>query len=481
LDQFAQNFFSLIAPSLSVVAAWAALLTLLFKFSADSEFETQVSLYIQGDYQKNWPKLFGAFLEKLFGKNLFGWSTFLRASVASLICATLIAFLYSATGLFSRIENSPTVLQFIAMALSINLIADNIALAQTRYVLSLAENFDSVFIHLLLLILDLILTAVIIFLAINAYTFVTAQKFIHVAYIVGFLTEYSIFFYSTFLTSVWAWIYFSSSWLVHVFLRPIFRFFINYKKHPFLAFTFITSIFVGVIAFIFQLMPLEKIDEGLCEFFGGDVCLKVEGLTEDEIRTYTYLTRYCREDIDEFCIFKTANGREFIPSKIKSIFGTACDADHLEACGMAGMFYSNNYGNAAPDYPRGNIYYEKSCSNNLWFGCHMLGNAYRDGIGIDQSHTEARTYYSKSCDFGNSGGCNELAKLYVAGLGGKQNVSKARRLYQIGCKNLDSESCYEYGVMLETGVGGKKDLPTAKEAFAVACKAHRVNACDRPK
>ncbi len=140
------------------------------------------------------------------------------------------------------------------------------------------------------LVLDLALSAAIIWLAIFAYlnSPLYTGEIESFAEILGLFSVFSVLFYSTFLTSVWTWAYILTTWIMRALARLRIAAFLDVEKQPvrILALVLAAVVFLGALA---MAVPLRKnadgltaADRALCTLFKGRVCLDVAGLTTTE-------------------------------------------------------------------------------------------------------------------------------------------------------------------------------------------------------
>ena len=197
-----------------------------------------------------WPSLFAAAFDKLFGERHWTWRCFRRSAVASLLSVGVLSWLYwSVNGYlgWDLVDGRPASLgeslPYIAMWGAWNLLPDYLSLLQTRWVLRRLEARGSA----ALVVVDLVITA---FIAIAGHLlFMFGQTIFALAVslsdpssfhdvVSSFSGDFEwwldhirdlvtldststpltlgIFVYSTFLTSVWLWLYLAAGAAVRV-------------------------------------------------------------------------------------------------------------------------------------------------------------------------------------------------------------------------------------------------------------------------
>jgi len=192
---------------------------------------------------KNWPDQFAAVFDRIFGEKHLSWRCFLRSSIASFSAIAIMIFiwlvLYPASFLatfegMTSVEGAFVVLVFGSI---VNLIPDYLSLLETRCLLLWMSRKSGKLWIFLLLVLDLIVTSLIIsIIGLIVYTAIIGWSVWKLATSLGLTVEYplklvierwiellgriwnltttggfpvnpAIFFYTTFFTSIWLWIY----------------------------------------------------------------------------------------------------------------------------------------------------------------------------------------------------------------------------------------------------------------------------------
>lgn len=223
----------------------------VFFFKADDffskEFKEDVALWIlclePQDKIRLFAKFFIQLFDKIFSKNqncstsTFEYSnysclrTFLRSCLSSILAITIITLLSANLGppeilkvLFLLDENWFGVFMF---AVFLNLIPDYFSLLETRYILQFIEGSNSSVKIIFFLIIDLVLT-ILIFVGVGLilllgslfsyYGGIPILEFTKLLFVDNYWQEiiwirngggnqFGIFFYSTFLTSIWIWFF----------------------------------------------------------------------------------------------------------------------------------------------------------------------------------------------------------------------------------------------------------------------------------
>lgn len=214
-------------------------LTLFWKAddAFSKEFREEVSLRLlcldTKDLASSWPKHFAALFDKRFSTRHLSLYCFLMSSLFSLLTVLLMSliFLFLRTPFKNEGASPTTVIVALAGAgvltipsIILNFIPDYLSLLETRYLLKLMEETNSSFRLVILLVVDLLLTsclgALVFYVGASTLSLVEAQPALDwILYgIWGFWCEkdppyqiilifMSLYFFSTFFTSAWIWLY----------------------------------------------------------------------------------------------------------------------------------------------------------------------------------------------------------------------------------------------------------------------------------
>ncbi len=238
------------------------------------------------------PHQFSYIFDRVFGEKHLTLKCFLRSSLASLLSVSAVLAIWGAlsekfffTASLSLLHLSGFLFFWLA-AISFNLLPDYISLLETRYLIGIMERARSLTAILLLFLVDLLISLSIIVLFLEALTLAYYGKYyfiwseLSIASVRNFFREYflmgvqrgimldpdgavaelapwmsageaqtvvarhsiglppfGVFLYSSLFTSIWAWLYFSSSTLVRCYqiLSPglsYLKYFLDIDKYP---------------------------------------------------------------------------------------------------------------------------------------------------------------------------------------------------------------------------------------------------------
>ena len=193
-----------------------------------------------------WPSTFADVFDSIFGKKHLSWHCFWRSCVASCIAVLVMTFIWAALRpLHARdqmegfVSEPGDFVPWVFLFAGVNLLPDYVSLLESRYIIRrMSAVQHSPGRILLLLALDVVLTVSIFFAAFFlffAFRAIYSLKFsaegalVVVAILIGEVLSdmvllsseetslsWGIFFYSTFFTSVWVWLYAISGLAVKV-------------------------------------------------------------------------------------------------------------------------------------------------------------------------------------------------------------------------------------------------------------------------
>ena len=237
------------------VGTYAAICRTIYWFAekGDGLISDETKLELKGrilnlktpETMRNWPMLFAHWFDRVFGEKHLSWQCFFRSCLASLAAVLLVTLVWAALRfdelgfVLSGFWNAPSKLELLQgillYFLALNLLPDYASLLETRYIIKLMGNSNSLALHTMLLALDAIVTLLIavalpLFLALFSFSIVAAEPISLPAYLYEVLPLtgksqllgstaapfLSICFYTSFLTSVWIWLYAAAGFLLKV-------------------------------------------------------------------------------------------------------------------------------------------------------------------------------------------------------------------------------------------------------------------------
>ena len=194
------------------------------------EYKENLTLWLWGEYESSWSYHYCKFFDAVFGERHLSWRCFFRSTIAS-IFAVLFFYLLFAEMLSimqpgGRAGGYLPLAQVALFGILINIIPDYISLYETRWLLKRFGRAKGIHRQLGILIVDLVVTTLIIAPVIALFQWLIGEEGSSIVEIAAVFSAYSLFFYSTFLTSLWAWIFFpvnlaDENFLPHTFKAPV--------------------------------------------------------------------------------------------------------------------------------------------------------------------------------------------------------------------------------------------------------------------
>lgn len=441
------------------------------------ESKQTLTLWLRGDYDSTWSHNFCNFFDTVFGERHLSWQCFLRSSLASVGAVVLLYILFTQIlGVMGgRAPGELSLWQAVLFGAVINVVPDYLSLFETRWLLRQFERVQSVLGQLGVLIADAFFTGAIIWLCINAFQWVRGDASLTAVEMLALFSVFSVFFYSTFLTSAWAWIYCLSTWFMRLFSRTALSRLLDVEKNPVSQIALIGSalIFACSIALTPALRPegegqISAFDDKLCQLFPAEVCGRVAALTSDEKKALDYFGMACEGGAVEHC--NSTAIEYFRGDKIKAatLWRKACEGGEFEGCARLGAMYFEGIGVAQNRIKAANLY-RQSCAGGYTKGCYLLASLYILDPLIDLDPTEVYTLFRQVCDDGMPEGCYGLAWMYHSGRGVSQNYAKAAALYAVACSGELAYGCNTLGRLYHSGLGVTQDDAKAERQYHLAC------------
>jgi hypothetical protein len=385
-----------------------------------SDKKANLALWLQGDHESTWPAQFGAMFDSIFGENHLRLRCFILSSLASVAAVFALWLLFDhVLGLISlRADTNLSLGEALLLGAAINIIPDYISLYETRWLLKQFERIRNPFGQLLVLIVDAIITGFIIYLGVMVYLWVTGEEPVSLVEMIALFSLYAVFFYSTFLTSIWAWAYCLSSWVSKLSARL--RGWLDVKHAPGKSLALIGAVIVlaGSLA-VKPVLTLDKegrtaADDLLCDLFPASACMHVARLTKDEKKQLVLLGNACLGGVTEECLSVGQKIYQVDPEEAVKLWGKSCGVGEAKGCTNLGVIYKNAHG-TKQDYSRAIALLQQGCDGGEAGGCTNLGVMYENADGIPQDYSRSAELYEQGCEGGDATGCAYLADLYERG------------------------------------------------------------------
>ena len=452
-----------------------------------------VSRWMRGaQSEETWATNFTTLFDAIFSKRHMSLRCFMTSTLVSLVTVTALWLgLGTLDGLGSRLQGLGAFGQVLALGLAVNALADYLSLLETRWLLGWLARPRPVWLQALVLIVDLVITAAIIWGALWAVQVsglagvIMGKGRAGLAEVVGLFSPLAVFFYSSFVTSIWTWGFILSSWLMRGLARLRWLHGV-YAEHPgkalsaALGASTLAAGFAGSAAFGALTVPdaqdLSPFDRALCRFAKGEVCLHVRRLTENEATRLALTLDACRGGITDECLQRGLKGYETDGAVAARYWRAACDAGDAESCTNLGILHRKGIG-MDPDQAAAARLYRQGCDGGDARGCTNLGFLHRKGIGMDPDPAAAARLYRQGCDGGNALGCTNLGILHRKGIGMDPDPAAAARLYRQGCDGGHARGCTSLGYLHRKGIDMDPDPSEAARLYRQGCDGGDAGGC----
>ena len=334
------------------------------------EKKDTLALWLMGaGTEENWSKSFLDLFDSLFGERHLSVRCLFRSCLASLISVSLIWGLMIWTGTLDRVVfGSLGFGNALMIGIAVNFVADYVSLLETRYLLGRVPRLRKFSAQALVLIVDLVITAAIILLAIwlaqrSGLFVVESADWLSVGLA---FSIYSAPFYSTFLTSIWTWVYIVSTWVIRTFARLRLAEWIDVEHRP----TLIVSLILSGIVFLGSLgvgVALEEDDSGLsrldmavCSVAKGTICDRMKTLTNDPETQFLLQVYACEGGVTETCVEEGLATYELDSTRAVQLFSASCEGGNFGGCANLGFMNANGLG-VPEDLVRAFELYRQGC------------------------------------------------------------------------------------------------------------------------
>ncbi len=371
------------------------------------------------------------------------------------------------------------------MGVAINVLADYFSLLETRFLLAYHRRVQSAVVKLLVLCADLAFSAGIIWLVISLFLVSPlhqgdAESF---AEVLGVFSIYSVFFYSTFFTSIWTWAFLISNTIMRISSRIRLDYFLDIENKPIRILAYVVALVTFLGALVVS-VPLQRSSEGLtlvdhalCSVFKGRVCLDVARLTDHERSQLDLILLACSGGLTGECLRRGEETYDLEPEKTEELWRVACDNGDTRGCAGLGYLYENGLA-VEQNFAEAARLYQLDCENSdQWRSCTALGALFQFGEGVPEDLSEAVRLYVRACEDGDFRGCTNLGAMYLNGDGVEDNPIEAAILFRRGCDGGNALGCRNLGVLYRQGIGVDQNVAKAASLYEQACDLGEAGAC----
>ncbi|MCF8367586.1 MAG: hypothetical protein K9G76_00995 [Bacteroidales bacterium] len=275
-------------PSLLYLASWITVsggIYLLFNRTGESvkeETKIKVSAWLKSisvPYPNpNSTLFFVDLFEIVFTKKHFYWKCITRSVIASILAYIIVMLIYQVNDPEYGLDTVYSFFSFVLwMFIFLNLVPDYFSLLETRIILKKLKTVRSVPMYFFLLILDLMLTALIYYL--NLIFFGSIQDLFTDGFsfniwknsisgttdlylgLWDYTDIFSVWLYSTFLTSIWLWLFLISTFFIKILTKSLkglefFQKHLDIDNKPFNAIGYFLMINVTIVYIIIGIFKL---------------------------------------------------------------------------------------------------------------------------------------------------------------------------------------------------------------------------------
>ena len=440
-----------------------------------------------GEARTNWSRQFCAMFDAVFGARHLSVGCFLRSSVASLLGVLALYLLFGPVlGLLQgRTPKGLSMTEALVLGALVNVIPDYLSLLETRWLLRFMDRWRGFWAQVVLLAVDLVVSAAIIWLWIQGVRWVIGEPFLSVVELLAFFSIYSVFFYSSFFTSIWAWLYCGSMWFLRLFTGLGLNRVLDVWGEPVKQVALVGSVLMVLGGAV--VAPVAggggdgeqvagRFDIWLCSWFPDETCDHLLRQIGDEDARMAVLLEVCEGRAVEWCGARAEDIFDGDEARAAPILRRACEGGRARACFILGWMHEDGRGVAQSDTESVALY-RQGCDGGHAGGCTNLGGMHLSGRGVAQSDTEAVALYRQGCDGRNARGCTNLGWMYEKGRGVAQSDAEAVALYRQGCDGGDAPGCTNLGWMHEDGRGVAQSDAEAVALYRKGCDGGNAVGC----
>lgn len=490
-----QSTHSAFAASVSVLFYGAA--QWISKFHLSKEAKEELSLWLMGAYQDNWSNIYCKFFDSVFGENHLSFRCFAVSCCFSLLSVTVFFIFFSeVVNLFDdRFVDNESFISVFVLAIFLNLIPDYLSLLQTRAFLGIYARTKKLSFHTFLAMVDIIISALIIFLFISSINWIIGAVHIDFIEMIALYSFYSIFFYSTFFTSFFAIIYCLSTAMMRIFINLNLFKILDTVERPVaqlgLVSSFLVFIFFAGIAPVLQRenqFTASTFDEWLCSAWPNQACAHVVRLTKDEKRKTELQVRACQDGVQRPCLEagfsfvtlqKLKRAFESLPAEcqnelesnscvsvsavpivsrflISDVHGllseaaAECEVKGGEVCLLQGISVSKSVSSRLEDFEQ-HARLKEACWGGAGKVCAFLGWMAVRGKSSDLTQQAGVTFLQDSCDRGRSlYSCLMLSKIHLSDGWQLRDTKKSTIYKALACSHGAIRACEDGSTIKST-------------------------------
>lgn len=156
----------------------------------------------------------------------------------------------------------------------------------------------------------------------------------------------------------------------------------------------------------------------------------------------------------------------------------ACDRYPAVACGLGadGLAEDARQREVPPEHELIALFAQRGCDAGDGLSCRLLGDAFREGLGLSPDIGKAVGLYQRACEAGNGEACASEGLISLQS-GGLPDAPRADDLFTRGCELGSPEACRMRVLMTLQRRGGAQDEAARQALFRQACDRGAAVGC----
>lgn len=448
--------------------------------SGDSK--EHIAFWMAGLYEKDWAKHYYTIFKMVFGDKHFSLRCLLSSGIASILIVYMVYFLLNDIlgVLGSRTAEPIDLFDTIVLGAILNIVPDYLSLLKSRLIIIRLGRTPRLALQIGLLFTDFAISAVIGVLSILLYIAVTGGQAIAPLEIAALFSEYSIFFYSTFATSIWSLLYFLSVFIMRIFSRTPLYLILASEEKPVQTISLMCSALF--LCFWVAAKPVVEtrsdgtstLDTFLCNL-DPSICHNVVRISSDEKIALKHLKNACRDLKADRCKRAARSYAGGDTTNVFKLWRLACETDDPVACNNVAFLVDNGevHFDKAVDIVGT---YQSSCAAGYAVACTNYGIKRFLGANSPDSRDDALKAFRRGCQLQDGQACSNAATMSWEAA----NMPAALGFAQSACDWNVKEGCFTLGLVSSEMTPNSVMLnPTdvAARAFGKACALKHGDSC----
>ncbi|MEP6342234.1 MAG: hypothetical protein ABJ275_02885, partial [Maricaulaceae bacterium] len=249
--------------------------SVVFGFNPTDSFKLRIASFLTGERSNaDWADVFLSKFDEIYSPKMWSWKRLKSSAFSSLISVFVLFILFDGNFLNilgKRAVDDLTIYSVVIFGVILNLVPDFFSIAQTRWVIRTISKTKRFSWQVLLLLIDLLFTMLVILVPLIIFQRIAYRVPVSINSALEPIASYrstSIFFYSTFLTSLSAWIFWISSLTIRLISGTFLKNTLDIKGRPFLTMGVIGSVIVTSFSLVSGALikdsPIGNFDQFAC-------------------------------------------------------------------------------------------------------------------------------------------------------------------------------------------------------------------------